>query len=53
MDIRRKVFAQKVVTCWNRLPKDVVGALETFKTRLDVGQVGDPAHGRGLKLDDL
>ena len=37
LDIRRKFFTQKVVTHWNRLPKEVVDALslETFKARLD------------------
>ena len=37
MDIRRKFFRQRVVTHWNRLPKEVVDApsLETFKARLD------------------
>ena len=38
LDIRRKFFTQKVVTHWNRLPKEVVDApsLEAFKARLDV-----------------
>ena len=38
MDIRKKFFKQKVVTHWNRLPKEVVDALslEVFKGRLDV-----------------
>ena len=38
LDIRRKYFTQKVVMCWNRLPKEVVGAsfLDAFKARLDV-----------------
>ena len=37
LDIRRKFFTQRVVTHWNRLPKEVVDALslETFKARLD------------------
>jgi len=35
---RKKFFVQKVVTHWNRLPKEVVDApsLEAFKARLDV-----------------
>ena len=38
MDIRKKFFTQRVVTHWNRLPKEAVVApsLETFKVRLDV-----------------
>ena len=37
LDIRRKFFAQRVVTHWNRLPKEAVDApsLEAFKARLD------------------
>ena len=33
-----KVFTQRVVTHWNRLPKEAVDApsLEAFKSRLDV-----------------
>ena len=36
--LRGKFFTQKVVTHWNRLPKEVVDApsLEAFKARLDV-----------------
>ena len=35
-DIRRRFFNQRVVTHWNRLPKEVVHApsLEAFKARL-------------------
>ena len=38
MDIRKKVFTQRVVTHWNGLPKEAVDAphLEAFKARLDV-----------------
>jgi len=38
LDIRRKFFTQRVVTHWNRLPKEVVDApsLEAFKARLEV-----------------
>ena len=38
LDIRRKFFTQRVVTHWNSLPKEAVGApsLEAFKARLDV-----------------
>ena len=38
MDIRRKFFTQRVVTHWDRLPKEVVDApsLEACKARLDV-----------------
>ena len=47
LDIRRKFFPQRVVTHWNRLPKEAVDApsLEAFKARLDVALgllVGDP-----------
>ena len=38
LDIRRKLFTQRVVGHWNRLPKEVVDApsLDPFKARLDV-----------------
>ena len=38
LDIRMKFFTQRVVTYWNRLPKEIVDAqsLEAFKARLDV-----------------
>ena len=38
VDIRRKFSTQRVMTHWNRLPKEAVDApsLEAFKARLDV-----------------
>ena len=60
MDIRRRFFTQRVVTHWNRLPKEAVDApsLEAFKARLDVA-LGSlvwwlaALHiAGGLKLDD-
>jgi len=38
LDMRRKFFTQRVVTHWNRLPKEAVDApsLEAFQARLDV-----------------
>ena len=38
LDIRRKFFTQRVVTHWNRLPKEAVDApsLDAFKARLNV-----------------
>ncbi|KFW69767.1 hypothetical protein AS28_02445, partial [Pygoscelis adeliae] len=37
LDIRKKFFTMRVVTCWNRLPREVVNApsVEVFKARLD------------------
>jgi len=59
-DIRRKFFTQRVVTHWNRLPKEAVDApsLEASKARLDVALgslvwwVVTLHIARGLKLDD-
>ena len=59
LDMRRKFFTQRVVTHWNRLPKEAVdGGLEAFKARLDVALgslvwwlVTVPMAG-GLKLHD-
>ena len=38
MDIRRKFFTERLVSHWNRLPKEAVDApsLVAFKARLDV-----------------
>jgi len=38
LDIKKKFFTQRVVTHWNRLPKEAVDApsLKAFKARLDV-----------------
>ena len=59
-DTRRKFFTQRVVTHWNRLPKEAVDApsLEALKARLDVALgslvcwLATLYIARGLKLDD-
>ena len=60
LDIRRRFFTQRVVTHWNRLPKEAVDApsLEAFKARLDVALgslvwwLATLHITGGLKLDD-
>jgi len=59
-DIRRKFFTPRVLTHWNRLPKEAVDApsLEAFKARLDVALgslvwwLATLHIEGGLKLDD-
>ena len=60
LDTRRKFFTQRVVTHWNRLPKEAVDApsLEALKARLDVALgslvcwLATLHTAGGLKLDD-
>ena len=61
LDVRRKFFTpQRVVTHWNRLPKEAVDApsLQAFNSRLDVALGSlvwwlETLHiAGGLKLDD-
>jgi len=35
LDIRKNFFTKSVVKHWNRLPSEVVEALEVFKSRVD------------------
>lgn len=67
LGVRKKLFIQRVVRHWNRLPSEAVGAqsLEVFNARLDsslgslmginlYSLVGiNHANSKGLELDNL
>ena len=50
LDVRGKLFTQRVVRCWDRLPRQVVDAL-SLEVQVGWGP-GQPNHGRGLDSDD-
>ena len=56
--VRKKLFTQRVVRHWHRLPGEAVDAWRHWRPGWwDPGHSdlagGSPAHGRGLGLDDL
>jgi len=50
LDVRKKLFTQRVVRSWHRLLSEAVDApsLEMLKVGWGPGQ---PAHSRGMELD--
>ena len=49
LEVRGKVFTERVVRCWHRLPREAVDApsLEVFKAKLDAAMVRPRRQGAG------